>query len=71
MEDMLQCVQHGVNVIDLSTFFEREAGMVQLNIVDPSWLVFSGGFDYSTPRASASASSTCWLRARCWCSPGR
>ena len=35
---------------DLSTFFEREAGMVQLNIVDPSWLVFSGGFDYSTPR---------------------
>lgn len=50
MEDMLQCVQHGVNVIDLSTFFEREAGMVQLNIVDPSWLVFSGGFDYSTPR---------------------
>ncbi|MBA3931129.1 MAG: sugar transferase, partial [Xanthomonas sp.] len=50
MEDMLQCVQQGVNVIDLSTFFEREAGMVQLNIVDPSWLVFSGGFDYSTPR---------------------
>lgn len=50
MEDMLQCVQLGVNVIDLSTFFEREAGMVQLNIVDPSWLVFSGGFDYSTPR---------------------
>lgn len=50
MEDMLQCVQQGVNVIDLSTFFEREAGMVQLNVVDPSWLVFSGGFDYSTPR---------------------
>lgn len=50
MEDMLQCVQQGVNVVDLSTFFEREAGMVQLNIVDPSWLVFSGGFDYSTPR---------------------
>ncbi|MFT3761941.1 MAG: TIGR03013 family PEP-CTERM/XrtA system glycosyltransferase [Pseudoxanthomonas sp.] len=50
MEDMLKCVQQGVSVIDLSTFFEREAGMVQLNVVDPSWLVFSGGFDYSTPR---------------------
>ena len=50
MEQMLDCVQHGVLVTDLSTFFEREAGMVQLNIVDPSWLVFSGGFDYSTPR---------------------
>jgi sugar transferase (PEP-CTERM system associated) len=50
MEQMLLCVQQGVIVTDLSTFFEREAGMVQLNIVDPSWLVFSGGFDYSTPR---------------------
>jgi sugar transferase (PEP-CTERM system associated) len=50
MEEMLICVQRGVSVIDLSTFFEREAGMVQLNVVDPSWLVFSGGFDYSTPR---------------------
>ena len=50
MEEMLTCVQRGISVIDLSTFFEREAGMVQLNVVDPSWLVFSGGFDYSTPR---------------------
>lgn len=50
MEQMLQCVQMGIAVTDLSTFFEREAGMVQLNIVDPSWLVFSGGFDYSTLR---------------------
>lgn len=50
MEEMLNSVQQGVLVTDLSTFFEREAGMVQLNIVDPSWLVFSGGFDYSTPR---------------------
>ena len=50
MEAMLNCVQQGIEVTDLSTFFEREAGMVQLNIVDPSWLVFSGGFDYSTPR---------------------
>jgi sugar transferase (PEP-CTERM system associated) len=50
MEQMLQCVQRGISIIDLSTFFEREAGMVQLNVADPSWLVFSGGFDYSTPR---------------------
>ena len=50
MDDMLLCVQRGIAVTDLSTFFEREAGMVQMNIVDPSWLVFSGGFDYSLPR---------------------
>ena len=50
MEDMLQCVQHGMAVTDLSTFFEREAGMVQMSVADPSWLVLSGGFDYSLPR---------------------
>ncbi|TXH77483.1 MAG: TIGR03013 family PEP-CTERM/XrtA system glycosyltransferase [Lysobacteraceae bacterium] len=50
MEQMLVCVQQGVLVTDLSSFFEREAGMVQLSIADPSWLVFSGEFDYSTPR---------------------
>ena len=50
VKQMLNCVQQGVLVTDLSTFFEREVGVVQLNIVDPSWLVFSGGFDYSTPR---------------------
>lgn len=50
MTQMLDCVQRGIRVTDLSTFFEREAGMVQLNIVDPSWLVFSGGFDYSMLR---------------------
>lgn len=50
MEDMLVCAQRGVMVSDLSTFFEREAGMITLSIVDPSWLVFSGGFDHSKVR---------------------
>jgi sugar transferase (PEP-CTERM system associated) len=50
MEEMLICAQGGVRVTDLSSFFEREAGVVTLNIADPSWLVFSGGFDHSLPR---------------------
>ena len=50
MEEMLQCTQQGISVTDLSSFFEREVGMVELEIVDPSWLVFSGGFDHSLPR---------------------
>lgn len=50
MSDMLACVQRGITMTDLSTFFEREAGMVKLDVVDPSWLVFSGGFDQSTMR---------------------
>lgn len=50
MEEMLKCAQRGITVTDLSTFFEREAGMVKLNVADPSWLAFSGGFDNSIPR---------------------
>ncbi|QOW18808.1 TIGR03013 family PEP-CTERM/XrtA system glycosyltransferase [Lysobacter ciconiae] len=50
MEAMLACVQRGVSMTDLSTFFEREAGVVTMSIADPSWLVFSGGFDHSMPR---------------------
>ena len=50
MEEMLKCAQRGITVTDISTFFEREAGMVKLNVADPSWLAFSGGFDHSMPR---------------------
>ena len=50
MAEMLACAQQGVEVSDLSTFFEREAGMVRLDVADPSSLVFSGGFDHSVPR---------------------
>lgn len=50
MDAMLACAQRGIAVSDLSTFFEREAGMVSLDVSDPSWLVFCGGFDHSMPR---------------------
>ncbi len=48
MDDLLDCRQHGIEVTDLTTFFERESGRVQLSFTDPSWLIFSGGFN-STP----------------------
>jgi sugar transferase (PEP-CTERM system associated) len=50
MEEMLKCAQRGITVTDISSFFEREAGMIKLNVADPSWLAFSGGFDHSMPR---------------------
>lgn len=50
MDQMLECAQLGVAICDLSTFFEREAGMVKLSVADPSWLAFSGGFDQSIVR---------------------
>jgi sugar transferase (PEP-CTERM system associated) len=50
MEEMLTCAQRGISVVDLAAFFEREVGMIKLSIVEPSSLVFSGGFDHSLPR---------------------
>ena len=48
MEELLECRQLGIAVTDLTTFFEREAGRVQLTLTHPSWLVYSGGFN-ATP----------------------
>ena len=50
MEQLLECKQHGIAVTDLITFFERELGKVKLGLIDPSWLVFSDGFDASPMR---------------------
>jgi sugar transferase (PEP-CTERM system associated) len=50
MADLLELRQLGVVVTDLTTFVEREAGRVQLSFTDPSWLVFSGGFDVTPLR---------------------
>ncbi|WP_273544216.1 TIGR03013 family XrtA/PEP-CTERM system glycosyltransferase [Luteimonas saliphila] len=50
MHDLLQCKQIGIQVTDLASFFERESGKIKLSLTDPSWLVFSGGFDSSLGR---------------------
>ena len=50
MDDLLECRQAGVAVTSLATFFERELGTIKLHLVDPSWLVFSDGFDASPLR---------------------
>lgn len=44
MPDLLECKLEGVAITDLSTFFERETGHVQLDCLNPSWMVFSDGF---------------------------
>src|SRR3954469_20485705 len=43
MEKLLDCRQLGVRITDLTTFFERESGMIKLDLAEPSWLVFSQG----------------------------
>jgi sugar transferase (PEP-CTERM system associated) len=50
MEELLECKLEGINVVDLSSFFERETGHVQLDSLNPSWMVFSDGFCRSSTR---------------------
>jgi sugar transferase (PEP-CTERM system associated) len=44
VHDLLDCKMSGIEVIDLLTFFERYTNKVRLDIVQPSWLFLSDGF---------------------------
>lgn len=48
MSELLQCKVEGVVVTDLSTFFERETGHLQIDSLNPSWIVFSDGFEHGS-----------------------
>ena len=44
LSDLLRIKTAGVNVNELSSFLERETGRVDLDSLNPSWLIFSDGF---------------------------
>ncbi|MBO9498532.1 MAG: TIGR03013 family PEP-CTERM/XrtA system glycosyltransferase [Novosphingobium sp.] len=52
LKDLLRIKTAGVHVNDFSSFMERETGRVDLDTVNPSWLIFSDGF--SSGRAVSS-----------------
>lgn len=52
LPDLLRIKTTGVHVNDFSSFIERETGRVDLDSVNPSWLIFSDGF--SSGRAISS-----------------
>ncbi len=47
---LLECKQRGIAVTELAEFFEREAGKIKMEPTNPSWLVFSDGFNISPMR---------------------
>ncbi len=52
LKDLLRIKTAGVHVNDFSSFLERETGRVDLDTLNPSWLIFSDGF--SSGRAISS-----------------
>ncbi len=51
--DLLRIKTTGVHVNDLSSFLERETGRVDLDSLNPSWLIFSDGFSAGRRLSSA------------------
>ena len=47
IKELLDCKLQGVKVTDAATFFERETCQIRVDSLQPSWLVFGGGFDQS------------------------
>ncbi|HEX9171752.1 MAG TPA: TIGR03013 family XrtA/PEP-CTERM system glycosyltransferase, partial [Telluria sp.] len=50
IKELLDCKLQGVKVTDAATFFERETCQIRVDSLQPSWLVFGGGFDQSFMR---------------------
>ncbi len=44
LEELLECRLSGIDVCDVQAFIEREAGKVDIELLQPSWMVFSDGF---------------------------
>lgn len=44
IEELLECKVNGVVVMDLLTFFEKELSIINIDLLYPSWMLFSSGF---------------------------
>lgn len=56
LAELLRCKFAGVDVIEIIGFLERESGKVDVERLNPSWLVFSDGFTRRPSRRIASRS---------------
>jgi sugar transferase (PEP-CTERM system associated) len=50
IKELLDCKLQGLKVTDAANFFERETYQIRVDSLQPSWLVFGGGFDQSFAR---------------------
>lgn len=44
VKELLHCRLAGISVIEFITFMERETGRIQLDLLNPSWIIFGEGF---------------------------
>ena len=53
VQELLKCKVRGIRVLELSSFFERENGHLQLDSMNASWMILSDGFDQGMLRDTA------------------
>lgn len=41
---LFDCKMRGTNIIDILDFIERETGQIAVNLIYPSWVIYSNGF---------------------------
>lgn len=44
IDKLLTCKMHGINIVDLPSFYELLTGKLPVEEINPSWLVYSQGF---------------------------
>jgi sugar transferase (PEP-CTERM system associated) len=44
MDDLFACKIRGVEITEISDFIEREIGQIAVNLINPSWVIYSNGF---------------------------
>lgn len=50
LRELLHCRVKGLEILELISFLERETGAVRLDLLNPSWIIFSTGFKRSWAR---------------------
>ena len=49
--ELLNCRMSGIGIVKLVDFLEREAGKIQVDLLQPSWLLHAEGFSFNPLRA--------------------
>ena len=50
LRQLLDCKLKGVRVMDLASFYEREKGLLKIDNMRASWLIFGSGFEHGVTR---------------------
>ncbi len=47
LDDILDCKMSGIRIFDLISFFEKETSKINIDFLNPGWIIFSNGFQMS------------------------